>query len=571
MLVGAPRLLAGQRRSMLLRLIGIGLAQAMITLVSAGLVHAFFERAVTGDGAGAAGGLIVALILAGGVLALLRTIERVQAERMGQHYATELRLALFEGLSGQSPRKLLARSRGATMLRFIGDVKGVRRWVSLGLPRLAVGALAASISLLALGWLSVWLVVAALTGFAISGLALAGLSQRVEPMVREARRRQSRLAADVNDRIASIAVVQVFGQVEREQRRLGRQSEALANAMVDQMRGLALLRSAAEFGAALASALVLGAGALEVGRGAMSVADVVAALTVVGLVSPAFRDLGQVLGYWRSARVSLGKINTFLGAPRLDSRPSGEPCAFAPTESASVSVAFHKVSVGNGLTEFTATAEAGRRIAIIGPNGAGKSTLLGLVARLTEPDSGEILVAGQSAQAYSLAALRSMLGVVMPDLPLLRGSILRNLVYRVPSASPEERERIAMLCGVDELLLTLPRGELTRVADGGGNLSYGQRQRISWARALLGRPALLLLDEADANLDPVSAACLTEVLNDYTGTVLMVTHHLARVLQADEVWYVDGGRLIERGTPGELMGRVSRTRQLFRRDAMLAG
>ncbi|MCB1955804.1 MAG: ABC transporter ATP-binding protein [Rhodocyclaceae bacterium] len=564
----APQLISGPRRAMLGRLVGIGVAQAVLTLSSAWLVHAFFDHAVQGrDVASAATGLIAALIASGGALAWFKTVERIQAERMGQHYAAELRLALFDGLAAQSPRRLQSRSRGGTLLRFMGDVKGVRRWVSLGLPRLAVGALSAVIALLALAVVDPWLTVSAVSGFALSGIALAWLTMRVEPAVRESRRRQARLAADVNDRIAAIAVVQVFDQVEREKRRLGRQSEALANAMVDQMRGVSLLRSAAEFGGALASALVLFAGAVEVGRGMLEAADVVGALTVVGLIAPAFRDLGQVLGYWRTATVSLDKIDEFLAAPRLSTRSEGEESPRLPRRGRAVSVSFRDVSVGEALQGFTAHARAGRKIAIVGPNGSGKSTVLGLVARMLDADQGEVRVAGHAVQEYPLSRLRARLGVVTPDLPLLRGSIERNLVYRKPRAGHDERSRVESMCGVDELLQTLPRGGLTRVAEGGGNLSYGQRQRIAWARALLGQPGLLLLDEADANLDPASASRLGEVLADYAGTVLMVTHHLARVMQADEVWFLDGGRLVEKGAPQELMGRVSRTRQLFRAEA----
>ncbi len=567
----APQLVSGPRRTMLGRLIGIGVAQAAMTLASAWLVHAFFDYAVQGrDVAPTAAWLIAALVATGGALAWLKTMERVQAERMGQHYAAELRLALFEGLAGQSPRRLQARSRGGTLLRFMGDVKGVRRWVSLGLPRLAVGALSAAIALAALAVVDPWLTLSALAGFALSGIALAWLTMRIEPAVREARRRQARLAADVNDRIAAIAVVQVFDQVDREKRRLGRQSDALAHAMVDQMRGVSLLRSAAEFGGALASALVLFAGAVEVGRGFIEVADVVGALTVVGLIAPAFRDLGQVLGYWRTAKVSFDKIDEFLAAPKLATRDLGVEPPKLPRTGRPVSVSFRNVSVGDALYNFTARAPAGRKVAIVGPNGSGKSTILGLVARMLEPDEGEVRLAGHAVQEYPLSQLRARLGVVTPDLPLLRGSIERNLAYRKPRAKREERGRVEAMCGVDELLESLPRGGLTRVSEGGGNLSYGQRQRIAWARALLGSPGLLLLDEADANLDPVSAGRLGELLETFDGTVLMVTHQLARVMQADEVWFVEEGRLVETGAPEDLMGRVSRTRQLFRVEARTA-
>ncbi|NMG42396.1 ATP-binding cassette domain-containing protein [Aromatoleum toluvorans] len=572
-----PRMWAGARRFMLTGLALNGIAQAVAALACAWLTHRFFEVVIdhrTG-GSAMAFGLIGAMLGAGALLAALRVVERVQAERLGQDYAAELRLALYDSMAEQSPRRMQARSRGATILRFVGDVKGIRRWMSLGLPRIAVGALSASIALCVLALVNGTMAFAASWGFVGAAVALALLSDRVDPAVREARRRQARLAANVNDKIGGIAVVQVFDQVARERALLERQGAGLADAMVAQTRGMALLKSAAEFSSSFATAGVLLAGAIEVAGGELKASQVVGAITAVGLIAPTFRDFGQALGYWRSARVSFEKIAAFLATPRLatcaqddDGDSSAAPLA-APC--GAVEIEFRGVSSGTALRAFSACAPAGATVAIVGPSGAGKSTLLAMAARLLEPDGGEIRIAGAPIGRYRLSELRRALGVVMPDLPLLRGSLERNLRYRWPGAPDTEVARVAALCGVDELLATLPDGAQTRVADAGANLSYGQRQRIAWARALLGSPSVLLLDEADANLDPASAHGLGQILDGFTGTVLMVTHSYARMMQADLVWYVEAGRLLESGAPAELMGRMGRTRRLFQREANEAG
>lgn len=571
-----PRMWAGARRAMLAGLALNGIAQAVAALACAWLTHRFFEIVIdqrTG-GSGLALALIGALLGAGAVLAALRVMERVQAERLGQDYASELRLALYDSMAGQSPRRMQARSRGATILRFVGDVKGIRRWISLGLPKIAVGVLSASVALSVLALVNGVMAFAASAGFIGAAVTLALLSERVDPAVREARRRQARLAANVNDKIGGIAVVQVFDQVARERALIERQGAGLADAMVAQMRGMALLKSAAEFSSSFATAGVLLAGAVEVATGELKASQVVGAITAVGLVSPAFRDFGQALGYWRSARVSMEKLTAFLAAPRfatsLQDNGNASPVPLA-TCGAAVDIEFCDVSSGTALRNFSARAPAGTMVAIVGPSGAGKSTVLGIAARLLEPDSGEVRIAGAPIGHYRLSELRRAFGVVMPDLPLLRGSIERNLRYRWPDAPDAEVARVADLCGIDELLADLPDGARTRVADAGVNLSYGQRQRIAWARALLGNPSVLLLDEADANLDPASARGLGRILDSFDGTALMVTHSYARMIQADLVWYVEAGRLLETGTPEELMGRVSRTRRLFQREANAAG
>ena len=210
--------------------------------------------------------------------------------------------------------------------------------------------------------------------------------------------------------------------------------------------------------------------------------------------------------------------------------------------------------------------QPGETYGLLGPNGAGKTTTISMIAGLLTPDSGEVTLHGTPIAALSPAELRRRVGVVSPEVPLLRGTLGRNLSYARPRASNGRRERVAALCGVDELLQQLPQGEATRLAGGARNLSWGQRQRVAWARALLSGPGLLLLDEPDAHLDADSAAHLDRVLQRFPGTVMMVTHDLQRLRMADEVWHLEAGRLVERGTPAELLAGATRTRALFARQ-----
>lgn len=148
--------------------------------------------------------------------------------------------------------------------------------------------------------------------------------------------------------------------------------------------------------------------------------------------------------------------------------------------------------------------------------------------------------------------MRAAIGVAGPDLPLLRGSVERNLRYRRPDASRDELTRVIDLCGLGELSARLPDGLSTRVGEAGQRLSAGERQRIALARALLGDPRLLLLDEADANLDATARATLDRVVAAVRrrATVLVVTHRRETIERADAVWHLDGGRLVEEGAPG---------------------
>ncbi len=172
-----------------------------------------------------------------------------------------------------------------------------------------------------------------------------------------------------------------------------------------------------------------------------------------------------------------------------------------------------------------------------------------MAARLIDPDEGRVLLDGQDLAEHSLDSVRRAISMVSPDLPLLRGTIRKNLLYRWPKAPAEEINRINTLCGIDEVLTKLPEGDQTRVTEGGGNLSLGQRQRIALARALLGNPSVLLLDEADVHLDLEAGTALGRILDEYTGTILWVTHNRDHLTDADFIWHIEAGRLVDVSAP----------------------
>ena len=380
---------------------------------------------------------------------------------------------------------------------------------------------------------------------------------------REARRRRVRLAANVNEKIASLAVMQVFGQTQRERRRVNRQSQHLMNAMINRAKAVGAFRASIDFTTAVASGGTLILGALLVSQGQTTAGTVVAAMSIVGLLLPALKDLGRVQEYWHGAQVSKEKITDFIALPIMHSA-FAEYNTLKPGEGR---LAFNNIHINNVLYNFNAIAEPGQVIALVGPNGAGKSTLLSLAARLTEPDSGNITLDDQDIVNVSHDSLRQAISMMTPDLPLLRGTIDRNLRYRQPKASAESLAQARTLCGIDELLTSWPEGEKTRVTEDGNNLSLGQRQRIGLARAVLGAPRILLLDEVDANLDPGAANILRKILREYQGTTLMVTHRLDWVMQANQVWHIAEGRLIESGSPSSLLNRQSATAQLFQGES----
>ncbi|WP_428603713.1 ABC transporter ATP-binding protein [Sedimenticola sp.] len=559
-----PRIIAGRRRWLLLKLISNGFAQAGVAVATALLIRRVFDQWINGglllpswwDAAIAAS--LIALALAA---AALRVRERVAAEQLGQDYTYRVRLALFDHLSSLSPRTLQQRSRGGHLLRFIGDLTALRQWVSLGLARLSVAAIVACFALAALAWVSTPLAISvALVLLCGAGAALL-TGRAMRAAVSESRRRRAALAANINEKIAAMSVVQAFGQQRRERRRLARQSRKLRQAMLIRARVIGYLRGLTEATNGIALALVLIMGAVVVNQGQTSAGSVVAALAILGMLTPALRDLGRVHEYWYGYQVARKKIASFMAIePQMDALP-GAPAL--PVTSGGISLC--SIRLDGVFDNLEASAPGGSMVAVVGDNGAGKSTLFNLISRMHLPDSGAVLVDGGDLGDYSLSSIHWHIGMVSPDLPLLRGSIESNVRYRWRDAPSHEVQRVCVRCGVDALAAGLPEGMRTRVGEGGINLSLGQRQRIALARALLGNPKILLLDEVDANLDAGSCALLDSVLQEFQGTVLLISHRLELVLKADIIWHLAGGALLEAGSPDSLLMRPGPTHQLFQR------
>lgn len=534
-----PRLLTRSRWPWFGGLVAIGLVLATAAVVTAWIVKAALER-LSAPGqidppvVAAAGAALVAAAAFG---AWARRTERVWAERVGQSYVHDVRRALSRRLLEASPRAMERRSSGAVMLRFVGDLTAIRRWVSSGLARRIVGGTASTGALVALLFINLTIGIGVLVVVLIGAAAALSQGSALRLAAREARRRRARLAGNIGEKIIALAVVQAFGASDREERRLRRQSGKLRDAMVDRAGVAGRIDAVAEAtgGVALAATVVLGMG--EVAAGRATPGTIAAAMTIIGLIVPALRDLGRSEQYRHDATVAREMIGVFLEVPVV------EEAGLPPLTIDRGLLELRDVSLEGTLDHVSARAEPGSRVAIVGPNGSGKSTLLAMIARLVDPDGGEVLLDGQSLAEHSADSVRRAVGFVSTDLPLMRGTLDDNLRYRWPEAPDEAIARVRERCQIDELVARLPDGAATRVARLGSGLSAGERLRVALGRALLGDPPILLLDEAEANLDPRSMAIVNRVIEDHVGTVLFVTHRPELTRLADTIWHLDGGRL----------------------------
>ena len=474
----------------------------------------------------------------------------MDAERLGQDYVLEVRRLLMMHLTQLSVRAQGRSASGSTFLRFVGDLTALRQWLSQGMAKLSVAGVMVPGILLILASMSLLLAGVVVSILVIAVLLARMIGSSLEDAVRASRRRRSQLAANINEKITRMAVVQVSGRGRRERNRLFGQSERLVEAMVARARVVGTMRGLAQLTAALASAGALLAGVIEVQAGQMSAGAVVAAMSVVGLMVAPIRDLGRVSEYWHAAKVAREKIQTTLErGPVIRNHPDAQPL-----KAGAGRVVFEQVALGGVFSDVNLVAEPGARV-LRGDNGSGKSALLSLLPRMDDPDGGRILVDGQDIAMATLGSLRRAIGVVSPELPLLRGSLLWNLTYRDPEASEAEVQSVIRQCGIDHLLADLPEGLETKVSESSVGLSTGQRRRVMLARALLGAPRILILDDADANVDPDTLAIFERVLAQFPGTVFMVTQRPELQRQATVTWRFAVGRVSAPGSaPASVAG-----------------
>jgi ABC-type bacteriocin/lantibiotic exporter with double-glycine peptidase domain len=207
------------------------------------------------------------------------------------------------------------------------------------------------------------------------------------------------------------------------------------------------------------------------------------------------------------------------------------------------------------LHEISFCIERGQKIALVGPTGSGKSTLATLLLGLYRPAAGEILYDGVPLARMNYRKLRSQIGVVQQDPFLFSGSIMRNIDFIKPDASLDDVIDAARTAEIHDEICLMPMGYETVVAEGGTTLSGGQRQRLALARALVHKPAILMLDEATSHLDALTESRVDRNLSRLSCTRIVIAHRLSTVRNADLILVLERGRIVEQGSHRELMAR----------------
>ncbi|MER7366642.1 ABC transporter ATP-binding protein [Nonomuraea wenchangensis] len=409
--------------------------------------------------------------------------------------------------------------------------------------------------------------VLALVGFLIfPAIAVLNLvyQRRLSPLATRAQQLRAEVSEIAHESFDGALVVKTLGREDLETERFQRRAHELrdANIAVGRVRGLfdPMLEALPTLGVLA----VLAVGAMRLSGGAIGSGDLVQVAYLFTLLAFPIRALGWVLAELPRSVVGWQRVQAVLDATGSMDYGTREAAAQeagpAALEVRGVSYAYGEAEV---LHDVAFEVPAGRTVAIVGPTGAGKSTLVQLLVRLVDPDRGAVLLDGADLRELAYGAVASSAALVPQQTFLFDDTVRGNVALNLDT--PDEDVWAALrLAQADGFVARLPEGLDTRVGERGASLSGGQRQRVALARAVVRRPRLLMLDDATSSVDPQVEAKILYGLRDAAeaSTVVVVAYRMATIALADEVVYLDHGRVVDRGPHEELIERCAGYRNL---------
>jgi ATP-binding cassette subfamily B multidrug efflux pump len=486
---------------------------------------------------------------------------------IGQRVMYDLRMQIFGHLQRLSISFFDRNPVGRLMTRVTSDVETLNELFSSGLVTV-FGDVFTLIAIMTMMLLVDWrLALVTFSVIPLVWLTAMIFRRRVREAFRDIRTRLARLNAYLQERLSGMRVVQLFGREADSAARFGALNREHLEAHLRSITIYAVFFPVVEVLTAVAMALLLYYGGLRAIHGTLTVGVLAAFIQLTRRFFQPLQDLSEKFNLLQSAMASSERVFGLLDQPVSVTEPDAPVRLSQPIrgEVRFEGVWFRYSPDGPWvLRDVSFTASPGQTIALVGHTGAGKTTIVNLLLRFYDPERGRILVDGVDIRRLTTSDLRSLIGFVQQDLFLFTGDILHNLTLDAP-VSAEAAQEAAHRVGANRFIERLPEGYGHRLGERGRSLSVGERQLLSFARALALNPRILVLDEATSSVDAETEAQIQRAIAELmTGrTSIVVAHRLSTILHADEILVMQHGEIRERGSHRELLAQGGLYQRLY--------
>jgi ATP-binding cassette, subfamily B, bacterial len=389
--------------------------------------------------------------------------------------------------------------------------------------------------------------------------------RRIVPRIEEVQRLEWRSLSIVHEAMAMLRVIVSFGREDHEHQKFKEQGQIAVDERVKLTVSQSLYTLGVQTATALGASLVMGFGAWHVMQGKLSIGELIVLLTYIVSVYAPLEQVSGTVGMIHEQLVQFNaSLNILDTEPEVTEKSDAVDIGRARGSVTARGVSFNYPSRKETLADISLQARPGERVAIVGHTGAGKSTLMSLLIRFYDPVSGSIAIDGVDIRDLKLDSLRNQISVVLQDPLLFSGTIADNIRYGKLDATEEEIERAAQAANAHDFIRALPHGYGTVLGERGAQISGGERQRISVARAFLKDAPILILDEPTSSIDSKTEGVILDALDDLMEgrTSFMIAHRLSTVRHADQILVLDKGRIVERGTHDQLVAHDGVYQQL---------
>ena len=457
--------------------------------------------------------------------------------------------------------------RGDLLSRLTSDLDAVAETIGEGVPGLVsaiIGIIGATAMMI---WISPMLGISIIAIICIGILCLTWLSKRARRVYLKNQSALGAFNSGIEEIVVGKPIIQTFGLEETTTNQVNILNDNLFKSMRSAAFTSQLVEPLVKFLNQITYCLVAIQGGLMVLRGSISIGDIQAFFLYVGQVSDPLSRSSYILTKFQETAAALGRIYEVIDTPsEIDTGKK----TLGNTSTHPGTINFGHVDFGYTpsnvfMKDINIHIPGGSMVAIVGPTGAGKSTLVNLIMRFYDIINGRITIDGIDIRDVSRESLHNTVGMVLQDAWIFTGTIADNIGYGKPNASREEIEYVAKLAMADHFIRTLPDGYDTVLKRGGDDLSQGQRQLITIARAFLADPTILILDEATANVDTRTEVEVQKAMNTLLKgrTSIVIAHRLSTIKNADFLLVVENGTIVEQGTHHELIERGGHYKELY--------